>query len=81
NHPYGCAFRGLGAPQAHFAIECQMDMLAHELGMDPIELRLKNIVRGGDAIHTGQVMLEERGVGLEECLLKAKDALKWNEKS
>ncbi|MFR1724112.1 xanthine dehydrogenase family protein molybdopterin-binding subunit [Emergencia timonensis] len=81
NHPYGCAFRGLGAPQAHFAIECQMDMLAHELGMDPIELRLKNIVRGGDAIHTGQVMLEERGVGLEECLLKVKDALKWNEKS
>ncbi|MCB6585427.1 molybdopterin-dependent oxidoreductase, partial [Streptococcus gordonii] len=62
-------------------MECQMDMLAHELGMDPIELRLKNIVRGGDAIHTGQVMLEERGVGLEECLLKAKDALKWNEKS
>ncbi|WP_419025992.1 xanthine dehydrogenase family protein molybdopterin-binding subunit [Emergencia sp.] len=80
NHPYGCAFRGLGAPQAHFAIECQMDMLAHELSMDPIELRLKNIVRDGDAIHTGQVMLGERGVGLEECLLKVRDALKWDDK-
>lgn len=81
NHPYGCAFRGLGAPQAHFAIECQMDMLAHELGMDPIELRLKNIVHGGDAIHTGQVMMEERGIGLEECLLKIRKALDWDEKS
>ena len=78
NHPYGCAFRGLGAPQAHFAIECQMDMLAHELGMDPIELRLKNIVRDGDSIHTGQIMLGERGVGLEECLLKVKEALCWD---
>lgn len=81
NHPYGCAFRGLGAPQAHFAIECQMDMLAHELGMDPIELRLKNILHEQDRIHTGQVMLGERGVGLEECLLKVRDALRWDDKS
>ena len=46
----------------------------------PSSCASKNIVRGGDAIHTGQVMLEEQGVGLEECLLKAKDALKWNER-
>lgn len=80
NHPSGCAFRGLGAPQAHFAIECQMDMLARELNMDPVELRLKNIVHGNDAIHTGQVMFAERGVGLEECLLKVRDAIGWDDK-
>lgn len=80
NHPYGCAFRGLGAPQAHFAIECQMDMLADKLGLDPLELRLRNIVHEGDRIHNGQVMLGERGVGLEECLLKVADAIDWKNK-
>lgn len=68
NHPYGCAFRGLGSPQAHFAMESQMDELARRLGMDPVELRLKNILRDGDSTIWGQVMLEERGLGLEECI-------------
>lgn len=80
NHPYGCAFRGLGVPQAAFAMESQMDMLADKLGMDPLELRLKNIVHGGDRTHSTQAILEERGVGLEECLLKAAEAIKWDEK-
>ena len=73
NHPYGCAFRGLGAPQAHFAIECQMDMLAHELGMDPIELRLKKYRTwwrcnshgsghaGGTGSRSGRMSLESKG--------------------
>lgn len=68
DHPYGCAFRGLGSPQAHFAMESQMDELARTLHMDPVELRLKNILRHGDATIWGQVMLEERGLGLEECI-------------
>ncbi len=68
NHPYGCAFRGLGNPQAHFAMESQMDELARTLGMDPVELRMKNILRHGDSTIWGQVMLEERGLGLEECI-------------
>lgn len=80
NHPYGCAFRGLGVPQAHFAMEGQMDMLADKLGMDPLELRLKNIVHGGDQTHSTQSILEERGVGLEECLLKAAEAIQWDKK-
>ena len=79
NHPYGCAFRGLGSPQAHFAVESQMDELADKLGMDPIELRLKNILRDGDRTIYDQVMLEERGLGLEECILKAREAIKWDE--
>ena len=79
NHPYGCAFRGLGSPQAHFAMECQMDDLAQELGMDPVELRLKNILSHGKRTIFNQAMLDERGIGLEECILRVRDALKWDE--
>ena len=81
NHPYGCAFRGLGVPQANFAMECQMDELADRLGVDPLQLRLQNIARAGQRLHMGQVMLEERGLGLEECLLKAADAIGWKDRA
>ena len=46
NLPTG-AFRGFGAPQALFAAETQMNKLAAKLGMDPVELRLKNVLREG----------------------------------
>ncbi|MBA3414411.1 MAG: xanthine dehydrogenase family protein [Chloroflexia bacterium] len=46
NVPSG-AFRGFGAPQAHFAAEVMVTRLAHELGMDPVELRRRNIYREG----------------------------------
>jgi 4-hydroxybenzoyl-CoA reductase alpha subunit len=49
NAPAG-AMRGLGAPQALFATESQMSMAAEDLGIDPIELRLKNAMRAGDEI-------------------------------
>ena len=45
NNPPGGAFRGFGAPQALFAAEQQMNKLAEALGMDPVELRLKNLLR------------------------------------
>ncbi len=43
NVPSG-AFRGFGGPQSHFAAEMQMNKLAEKLGMDPVELRLKNVL-------------------------------------
>lgn len=46
NIPTG-AFRGFGGPQGAFAAENQMNKLAAELGMDPVELRLKNVLREG----------------------------------
>ena len=79
NHPYGCAFRGLGAPQAYFAIESQMDDLAAELRMDPIELRLKNILRHGDRTIFNQEMREERGMGLEECIQQVRKTIGWDQ--
>ncbi|MDX1520870.1 MAG: molybdopterin cofactor-binding domain-containing protein [Anaerolineae bacterium] len=44
NNVPGGAFRGFGGPQGHFAAEMQMNKLAEQLGTDPVELRLKNIL-------------------------------------
>lgn len=79
NNPYGTAFRGFGVPQAIFAVECQMDELAKKLNMDPLELRLKNIVHDGDQTIYGQMMQESRGLGLEECIEKVKMQMNWEQ--
>jgi CO/xanthine dehydrogenase Mo-binding subunit len=47
NVPSG-AFRGFGAPQAHFAAEIMVTRLAHAIGMDPVEFRRRNLYREGD---------------------------------
>lgn len=47
NNPPAGAFRGFGAPQAQFAAEVMVTRLAHALGMDPVELRRRNIYREG----------------------------------
>lgn len=78
NHPYSCAMRGFGAPQAYFAMESQVDELARKLKMDPLELRKKNIVRDGDRTIFGQVMRKSRGLGLEECIEKVAEKLEWD---
>jgi xanthine dehydrogenase D subunit len=56
NNPPCGAMRGFGAPQVCFAHEAQMDKLAALLEMDPIELRLKNVLRTGSVLPTGQVV-------------------------
>lgn len=58
NTPPSGAFRGFGAPQSLFAIERHMDVCARKLGMDPVELRLKNLLRIGDTTATGQIIKE-----------------------
>ncbi len=67
NSPYSGAMRGFGSPQAHFAIESSLDMLAERLGMDPIELRRKNILRPGDSLAT-RVVVDETANSLPLCL-------------
>jgi aldehyde oxidoreductase len=56
NNPWGSAARGAGPPQAHFALECSMDMLAHRLGVDPLDFRKINSLRPGQRKSTGQVV-------------------------
>ncbi len=52
NNIPGGAFRGFGGPQGAFAAECQMNKLAEALGIDPVELRLKNVLREGSLLTT-----------------------------
>ena len=54
NNPPCGAMRGFGAPQVCFAYETAMDALAAELGIDPLELRLRNAVHTGSRLPTGQ---------------------------
>jgi CO/xanthine dehydrogenase Mo-binding subunit len=71
------SYRAPSGPQSNFAVESQMDIIADALGLDPLEFRLKNIVREGDEGPTGQVL---HGVGLEECLMKAAAAIGWKDR-
>jgi CO/xanthine dehydrogenase Mo-binding subunit len=54
NNPPCGAMRGFGAVQTCFAAEAQMDKLAAALGLDPVELRLRNALAPGDTLPTGQ---------------------------
>ena len=56
NNPPCGAMRGFGAVQTAFAAEAQMDKLAAELDIDPIELRLLNALKPGDVLPTGQTL-------------------------
>ena len=58
NNPWGSAARGAGPPQTNFALECAMEMLADKIGMDPLEFRLKNVLKPGQSKSTGRVPTE-----------------------
>src|SRR5438067_6301047 len=55
--PPNGAFRGFGVPQTMFAIECHVERIAAELGIDPLELRRKNALQLGDELPTGQKLV------------------------
>jgi CO/xanthine dehydrogenase Mo-binding subunit len=67
--PGSGAYRAPGAVQATFAIESQMDEMARAIGMDPLELRLRNAVREGDPMPNGRPWPR---IGLVECLTELK---------
>ncbi len=75
NNVPGGAFRGFGGPQGAFAAENQMNKLAEMLGMDPVEIRLKNVLREGDLLTT-QTPLPP-GVSLAEVVQECADAADW----
>src|SRR5437016_3077591 len=70
----GTQLRGLGVPEGSWAIESQMDMIADRLGIDPLELRLKNILHEGDINAIGDSV---QSIGLRECLEKVAAAIGW----
>jgi CO/xanthine dehydrogenase Mo-binding subunit len=73
NKPPAGAFRGFGIMQVCWAYESQMDIIAKEMGWDPVEFRLKNVLRNGDVQATGSVMTY---VDVAGCIEQAADALK-----
>ena len=66
NNPFAGAMRGFGVPQAAFAHESQMDLLAKALHMDPLEIRKRNALKPGSQTATRQLLQES--VGIQECL-------------
>ena len=66
NNVPGGAFRGFGGPQAAFAAEQQMNKLAEALGMDPVELRRKNVLHEGVPTSVGTPL--PAGVSMEEVI-------------
>jgi xanthine dehydrogenase D subunit len=69
NNPPCGAMRGFGAVQVCFAHESQMDRLAARLGIDPVELRLRNALGPGDGLPTGQTITGTAPVA--ECIRAA----------
>lgn len=65
NRPFCGAMRGFGAPQMAFAHESQMDILAEELEIDPLEIRRINALQCGSVTATGQLL--GASVGIEKC--------------
>jgi putative selenate reductase molybdopterin-binding subunit len=91
NLPVPGAYRGYGAPQAHFGLESHMDEIAIALDMDPIEFRRKNWVQAGDPLPMASLLGEGeketvtvvpliQSCGLNECFEQGLRAIDWQRK-
>ena len=74
NRNPGVAFRGFGMAQPSFATEVLMDMVAEKCGMDPYEVRKKNMYHDGDFMATGQMV---RSSGVEKTIDKVAEMSGW----
>jgi len=77
NNTYSQAMRGYGTPQLTFALECNMDELAEQAGLDPYEFRLRNANRPGEESPQGFIA---NTCGHKECLDEVATRLGWAEK-
>ncbi len=85
NLPVGGAYRGYGATQGAFAIECTIDDACAKLGLDPLEVRRKNHIRGGEgspvfaALGEGKPGVEMTigSCGLDQCLTEGAGLFDW----
>lgn len=74
NIPTG-AFRGFGGPQAIFTAESQMNKLAEALGMDPVEIRMRNLLNEGDLLSVGTPL--PKGVSIKHVVEACARAAGW----
>ncbi|MBI4633453.1 MAG: molybdopterin-dependent oxidoreductase [Deltaproteobacteria bacterium] len=77
NNPIRTPQRGHGAPQVRFAVESQLDMIAEELEIDPVEIRLKNARQSGERLPNGDNV---HNCGLTQCIEKAAEHTRFREK-
>jgi CO/xanthine dehydrogenase Mo-binding subunit len=75
NHIPGGAFRGFGGPQGAFAAESQMNKLAEALQIDPVELRLQNILHEGSLLSVGTPL--PKGVSIAQVVEDCASAAGW----
>ncbi len=71
NNPIRGAMKGHGVQQLFFAIETTLDILAEEIGLDPLEMRLKNIVQEGEKLNSGSRLAS---CGLRDCLIQSAES-------
>lgn len=72
NNPVGGPYRGFGMCEIHFAIEQNLDMVAHEIGVSPVEIRRINGLAPGKVTGTGEVM---KSCGFQECIDQVANAI------
>ena len=75
NNPPGGAFRGFGGPQGAFAAECQMNKLAEALTMDPVEIRLRNLLTEETPLTTGRPL--PPGVTIAQVVERCAEEAGW----
>ncbi|MDY6973447.1 MAG: molybdopterin cofactor-binding domain-containing protein [Thermodesulfobacteriota bacterium] len=69
--------RGHGVLQMRYAADCHLDLIAKELDIDPLEIRLKNAVSRGYKTANN---MNVKGCGFSECLKRAAETIKWKER-
>ena len=79
NKIHGTAYRGFGHLEVLWGIERNMDLVARELGLDPVEFRRKNLLRVGETTITGEEFTPGHGRP-EECLRLVSEAIGWDPK-
>ncbi len=78
NNIPGGAFRGFGGPQGAFVAETQMNKLAEALGLDPVEIRRRNVLREGSILSVGTPL--PKGVSMPLVVEECARAAKWSSK-
>ena len=79
NHMSAGAYRGYGATQRIYAVESAVNELADRLGMDPVKLRERNMVRQGEIMPSYYNELNS-SCALDRCMARAKEMMHWDEK-
>ena len=88
NRPPSGAYRGYGVPQGYWPLERHIEKIAHKLGLDPLEFRLKNTLRAGELHPFSTAWSEGREprpetietCALDECVRQGSAAIGWNQK-